>query len=236
MGKRLSKEERRAKLRQSMKNREEERQQEQGGQYEDIAYVPLKKKQQTVVRFLGLPEDAREDGTDVRMLRMAMIKDDRGKWFRAVFPKDIDYILTKAYQTVCEYEWDDDNNSPNYLHSDQEIFQRVRYNDQTGSARRMATGWRPTTTFLVNVLDRSDPDWHKENQHTKAIAKKMNVKDDRTYYTPGIPSTVYQDIRDDIVTNEDNMDWEEYDIAIEKLDDKPWYRVYHGEKDSHRLN
>jgi hypothetical protein len=33
---------------------------------------------------------------------------------------------------------------------------------------------------------------------------------------------------DDIVAGDGNTNWEDYDIVIKKVTDKPWYKVYHG--------
>lgn len=225
---------RKAKFRQAAQNREQEKQQE--GQYEDIAYAPLIANRQSVFRFLGLPHSVREDGTDVRLLNMAMIKGDDSKWFRAVYPTDYrEFILYRAYNTVCEYKWNEEEQTRDYLHSELDVFQKVRYNDMPAAKRRMATGWRPTSTYLINVINRSDMEWHRENQHSMVIAKKKTVKEDNVYYTPGIPTTVYKAIEDDVTSLKDNMDWEEYDIVIEKFKDDPYYKVFHGEKDSHRI-
>lgn len=226
---------RRDKFRQAAKARQAQKEQE-NGQYEDIAYVPLVKNRQVPLRFVGLPHDVREEGTDIRLLLMALIRDDQGKWVRVVFPEDREWIMYRIYKTVCEYKWDEENNAPDYLHSDLDIFKTVRYNDMPAQKRRMQKGWWPQAAYLVNVVDRSDPDWHAENNHTKVIAKKKNVKEDNVYYTPGLPVSAYKSIQDDIQRHDDNIDWEEYDIVVEKLDSEPWYKVYHGEKDSHRLD
>lgn len=227
---------RRDKFRQAVAARQQEKSQENGGQYEDIEYVALRKNKQTALRFIGLPHEVREDGSDVRLLKMAMIRDDRGKWFRAIFPEETDWFLYRVYKQVCEYEWDEESNTPNYLHSDLDIFKTVRYNDVPPQQRRMQKGWMPQSSFLINVIDRADPEWHAKNKHSKVIAKKKSQKDENIYYTPGLPVTAYKGIQDDIQRHEDNIDWEEYDIVVEKLDSDPWYKVYHGEKDSHRLD
>lgn len=227
---------RREKFAQSVEARQEEKAQEESNQqYEDIQYLPLKRKRQAVMRFLGLPEHVREEGSDVRLLEYALIKDDNGKWFRCIFPKDQDFILREIYRKVCSYDWDNKRNIPVYHHADLEIFTKVRYCDAPPSRRQMASGWRPQQSMLINVIDRSDPEWHAENSHAKVIAKKMTVKDENTYFNPGLPISAYKSIQDDIQALKGNMDWEMYDIVIEKLDDQPWYKVMHGEQDAHRL-
>lgn len=232
---------RREKLKQSVQNREEERIAEESGgggsSFTELDWLPLVQNKDVVFRMLGLPADVREVGSDVKLVDLAMLRDDENKWIRVIYPHgDKDFILRKIYKTVCAYEWDDVAQVPNYLYSDLDIFKNVRYNNAPQKNRRMQKGWLPQTVVMANVIDRADMAWHKENKHSKVVAKKKTVKEDKVYFSDGLPITAYKAIRDDIQRYGDNIDWETYDLVIRKLADDPWYKVYHGEDDAHKLS
>ena len=70
----------------------------------------------------------------------------------------------------------------------------------------------------MNVIDRSQMDWHKANKHTMILAKSVNEKDGNTYVEEGISS--FSAKPQFVKLAKHYGPWEKYDISITKTGDK----------------
>ncbi len=225
------------KFTQAMQKRKEEKIVEEerrgGGSYvfEPVPYCALETNQVKVVRLLGLPNHVKETPFDAKIINVSMITGDNDKPFRCIWPlkeERPDWIMWRIFDRVMEYEWDSGSNSKIYKHKDAHpaIFQKVFKNNKPHIT--FEKGWKPSTMVLLNMLDRMGMEWHEENKKSKVLSKKVkeSVKTDGTsqfWYDVGVPKMLYDLILDDIVTH--FGDWTNYDIAITKLSDKPFYKV-----------
>lgn len=220
------------------KKRQEQREKEdnrQFGEYEEIVYTALPKDQDKVVRIVGDPLLVREKPTDPKLSYISMILGDNDKKFRCIWPdksEDPSWILWKIYDKVLSYDWDRANNVKRYHHveSHPEVFRRVAKNN---SENQFEQGWKPSKFVHMNVIDRHDMDFHREERHLKVLSKKASESGDRIFYEPGIPEYLYSKIWDDVV--EYNGDWHNYDVVLRKKNANPWYEAFHAIDDRKKI-
>jgi len=165
-----------------------------------------------------------------------MVLGDNGKKFRCIWPNrsdDSSWILWKIYDKVLSYDWDKANNMKrfHFAESHPEIFRRVAKNN---SENQFESGWRPSKVVHLNVIDRHDMEWHRENSHLKVLSKKASeFGDGRIWFEPGVPEYLYSIIWDEVV--EYNGDWSNYDVVLRKLSEKPYYSAFHPIDDRKKL-
>jgi len=217
-----------------------------GSGYPDIPYAPLYTDKQQAFRFVGLPYLVREKPTDSKRVHVAMILGDYDKKFRCIGPDPQDkkdWILYRVMNKVLTRHWD--KNIPNsngqlgayvydYATIHPELYNRVAKNNNVENT--FEKGWRFNPYILFNVIDRANYAWHLENKKFRVLSKKASEWQEKVFFEPGVPDTVFQLIMDDIVAIDGNTNWEDYDIAIRKVTDKPWYKVYHGVDDVKKLD
>jgi hypothetical protein len=209
-----------------------------GSGYPDVPYAPLYTDKQQAFRLAGLPYLVREKPTDSKRVHIAMILGDDDKKFRCIGPdpqKRKDWFLYRFMNKVLTRHWD--KNLPNsngqlgayvydYASLHPELYNRVAKNNNVENT--IEKGWRFTPYILFNVIDRANYEWHLENKNFRVLSKKASEWHDKVFFEPGVPDTVFQLIMDDIVAGDGNTDWEDYDIVIRKVNEKPWYKVLHG--------
>lgn len=204
--------------------------------YDEIPYAALEVDVPRVLRFVGDPLEVRSKGTDPKEIFSSKILDDKGSLATFRWSKNKNWILWKIYNKVMEYTWDKEAPNPNgrskkgakvykndILHP--ELFKRVRWNDKENNP--FEGGWYPTKSILMNCIDREDYAWHKANKSYKIVAKKKSSKKDDSsilFHEPGIPGACYTELLNTVV--EERGDWQDFDVAIKKLEAKPWYKVY----------
>jgi hypothetical protein len=217
-----------------------------GGGYPDTPYAPLYTDKQQAFRFIGLPYLVREKPTDSKRVHISMILGDDDKKFRCIGPDpqvQKDWILYRVMNKVLSRHWD--KNIPNsngqlgayiydYATTHPELYNRVAKNNN--AENNLERGWRFNPYILFNVIDRANYAWHLENKKYRVLSKKASEWQEKVFFEPGVPDTVFQLIMDDIVAIDGNTNWEDYDIVICKVIDKPWYKVYHGVDDVKKLD
>jgi hypothetical protein len=218
-----------------------------GGQgFPDIPYAPLYTDKQQVFRFVGLPYLVREKHTDSKRIHIAMILGDDDKKFRCIGPdpqEQKDWFLYRVMNKVLTRHWD--KNVPgfggqlgayvyDYATIHPELYNRVAKNNNVENV--IEKGWRFSPYMLFNVIDRANYAWHQENKKFRVLSKKASEYQDKVFFEPGVPDTLFQLIMDDIVAIDGNTNWEDYDIVIRKVTDKPWYKVYHGIDDIKKID
>lgn len=235
---------RRAKEQRKVEKQKKESSSYTGGDYENIVYTALSSQTDgKVVRIFGNPIVVRENPTDPKLSYISMIVGDNGKKFRCIWPgkeENSSWFLWKVFDTVAAFTWSKEKDDKGYSKkiythekSHPEYLKRVLKN---GLDHKFESGWYPLRFVNLNVIDRQDPEFHKENKHSKLISKKAAEIGDtgNFWYEPGIPLGAYNTIWDDVL--EYAGDWEGYDIILRKLDDNPWYKAFHGEDDFKKLS
>jgi hypothetical protein len=209
-----------------------------GGGFPDIPYAPLYTDKQQAFRFVGLPYLVREKPTDSKRVHIAVILGDDDKKFRCIGPDpqvQKDWILYRVMNKVLTRHWDKTIPGSNgqlgayvydYATIHPELYNRVAKNNNVEN--NLEKGWRFNPYILFNVIDRANYDWHRENKKFRVLSKKASEGQDKVFFEPGVPDTVFQLIMDDIVAGDGNTNWEDYDIVIRKVTEKPWYKVLHG--------
>jgi len=210
--------------------------------YETIHYLGLSKKDPAIFRIVGKPLSVRDEGWDPKVVNVSWILGDGGKNFRCVWPdknENSDWILWKVFNTVLAYDWDNTSNSKIFQHKDNHpgLFSRVFKNNKMDNA--LESGWAPTTSVCMNVIDRMNYQWHVENKSFKVLSSKVTIKknpttgEERIYAREGVAKTMYNLILDDIATYNGPID--SYDVLGLKLGGDPWYKVYHPTQDANKI-
>jgi len=233
------------------KEREEEAQRGQGGSgtFEQVSYTALEQHQLKVVRILGYPLNVRDDYENAqfspKLIQVSWIIGDNGKPFRCIWPNphdDPSWIMWRIFNMVTAGRWDSEKNEKVFDHkgTHPRSWQTVAKNGKTPDTLyyNMEKGWKPSSTVIMNVIDRERMDWHQSEGKTfllsKRVSTKTNNKGETTYfYDTGVPRMVYDQVWDTIV--ESQGDFQNYDVGIVKLTESPWYQVYHVAKQAEFL-
>lgn len=226
--------------------KEEKKKEDQGGTFsqdrEMPEYTALETNGFKLVRMLGEPIAMRTKPTSPKIIYHTFILGDDDKKFRCIFPSKQEkpnWILWKVMNKVLSYTWDPnagENGARVYHNKDSHptLFNRVAKNNKENNP--FETGWRPSGFVVQNVIDR-DPSvykWHKDNKKTVLLSKKgREMQDGGIFYEPGFPPTLYNTILEDVV--EVNGDPNTYDVIVQKLNDKPFYKAFHPVEDYKKL-
>lgn len=227
------------------KQEQEERASEGGRsnfQFEEINYSaiqsPRKAGERTVkvYRFTGGPTVDREAPSDAKEILVSMVKDDRGKMFRCIWDVDRrNWFLWKIYNTVMACEWED--NTPRYYYKGTPLFNRVHLNDKQNPSQ-YETGWKPERRVMVNVIDRSMMDWHRENSKTVLIANstwEVRNQPGRYGYEPGLKISGYEAIMNDIMAWGNHSDWNEFDTVLIRTKGKPYFQALDAKLEAQKI-
>jgi len=211
------------------------------GEYENTYWMALQTDGIRVFRILGCPMSDRHDGTDPKKINVARIKADNGGSFYCVFPdkqSEPNWILWKIWDLVTKGTMVGSGKSRHKVYdfekSHPECFRRVVYNDTENNPYEK--GWFPQARVVMNVIDRQDPEFHKNTNHSKLLSskgKENTSKPGTFFYEWGVPVSCYNTIWDEVV--EYSGDWADYDVCVKKLDDTPYYTAYHGVNDAHKI-
>jgi len=246
-------------------NKEEKKRSEQGGGFtptdrELVQWSALEANQFKLVRFLGKPIELRESSAfpeltpySPKTIYSSMIVGDDGKKFRCIFPSKQEnkgWILWKVMNKVLSYDWNPnkgERGEKEYRYKDDfpSLFQRVAKNDKVENTYE--TGWRPSGYIVQNIIDRTPEsyEWHKKNKKTMLLSKKASPIGDtgNYFYEPGYPPTLYGRGNSDesgevsgiMEVVESNGDFNLYDIVVQKLSIKPYYKVFHPVEEYKKL-
>jgi len=228
--------------------REREKQQERNKssfiprEYEEINYcvIPETENNYALVRILGGYKLNRESGSSPKDIYIARILCDDDKLRKFVFPEPSqkDYLFYKIYNLVTKYKYNNETKSKDYVYSEgkyKQVFEKVFRN---ASSNNYDKGWKPLGYTVMNVIDRLDPDFHKNFKHSKVLTKKATeVKESNiVYYEPGVPIGLYNAIFDDLVDGYSD-DYTNFDVFIKRDPTNQFmpYKVYHAVEDSKKI-
>lgn len=189
--------------------------------YEDVKYSGLKPNKDSIIRAVGGPPDSRLDDFTARTVTIARIIGDNGKQFRCIRPasnEDPNYIINKIISAVKRAQWDKQGNKTRPVEEKYpEIYNIVDKNGlaATDKRARFERGWQGRELLIMNVIDRSQMDWHREHKHTMILSRNINVGPDGTEYADeGVPSYGFTNKLAHLFASYGS--WEKYDIAIRR--------------------
>jgi rubrerythrin len=91
-------------------------------------------------------------------------------------------------------------------------------------------GWEGRQVLLMNIIDREQQEWHKENKHTMLLSRNVGTDaEGRTYPEDGVPSYGFTSQLANLFKY--YKSWEKYDIGITRtgLKESP-YRIINASK------
>ncbi len=190
--------------------------------YEEVKYTGLEKGVPSVIRAVGGPVDSKYDPTTAKTVTIARIVGDDGKKFRVIrpsFSEDPNYILNKIISRVKMVKWV--NNEKTFPVKDQfpEIWNIIDKNGiQKGDNKYLFDkGWTGKEVIIMNVIDRAQMDWHRQNKHTMLLAKSVSESNGIEYADEGVSSFA---IKPQFVKLFKYYgSWEKYDMAITRTGD-----------------
>jgi len=199
-------------------------------------YIPLKwtglvTKQPKIIRVLGgVPNKPNPLNTDARLTQVARIKGDDGKYFRCILPlkeEGADHVLWRIINRINETAYVNRKRISVNETKHKEIFDLVNYNGlvEGDKGRMYERGWEGSKVIVMNVIDREQMSWHRENKHTMLLSKNINKNGDREYVTEGVPSFGFYTL---IVSSlfKNYGSWENYDIQVIRTGNtQPAYEV-----------
>ncbi|MDA3854674.1 MAG: hypothetical protein PF569_00335 [Candidatus Woesearchaeota archaeon] len=136
-----------------------------------------------------------KEGTDHRFFYKSFLKDDEGKFFpfKRGFDAWYKHPIYKIVKKVGKYEYDKEAKSRKYDNQGCELLLDITHNGDIENT--MTSGWGPSKTLLMNVVDRMD-DWCRENKHSKVLTNKyeLDEENDRVRTDYGIKVSQYDDM------------------------------------------
>lgn len=192
-------------------------------EYENVKFTGLETGVPSIIRALGGPFNSNLDNTTARTVNISWIIGDDGKKFKLIrpsFQEDPNYILNKIISRVKQVKWD--NGEKIYPVKDKfpEIYNII---DKNGLSKddpkcKFDRGWTGKEVLIMNVIDRTQMDWHKENKHTMLLAKSINIGADGSEY-PEEGVSAYAITPMLLQLYKYYGSWEKYDLAITKTGD-----------------
>lgn len=119
--------------------------------------------------------------------------------------------------------------TPVYASSHPDIFNRVRYGGAPVEQYKYAKGLRGQNVWIMNVIDRSQMDWHRSHKHTMLLTKNLFISDKypNGIADTGVPSYGLDSLFSTLWKNYSS--WENYDFALRRTGNtSPAYILYNA--------
>jgi hypothetical protein len=188
--------------------------------YEELKWTGLEPSKMKIVRALGgVPDKNPDSKTDARTVQVAWITGDDGKRFRSILPpreEGKDHLMWRIISRVKEVAYV--NRKRVYVNEEKhkEIFDLIVHNGlkEGDPKRRFNRGWEGRHVIVMNVLDREQMDWHKENKHSMLLSRNIGEgQNGALFIDEGVPVFgFYNQIATTLFANYGS--WEKYDMGI----------------------
>ena len=205
------------------------------GAYTEIAWTGLSPKDLKIVRAVGGPPDSNIDVTTAKSVRVAWIVGDDGKKFRCILPERSDapdHPLWRIITRVKATEWDDGKKSFPVQQKHPQVYNIVEKNGLTegDKAYIFDRGWTGRQVLIMNVIDREQMAWHRENKHTMLLSRNIGEgKDGTKFPEEGVPVYGFSSHLANLFKF--YKSWEKYDIGILRTGQKETpYRIINASK------
>ena len=240
------------KQREKRKKREESKSSFSEKDFEVIHWLALQEAGSTPIRLIGNPVEFRQKPSDTKLVYRSKILSQEKKdsyfyvnWKQTTETRkgfefesgDLDkkWILHRFLSDVQEVEWvkveGKEKKQKEFINAGSPVYKKVESNKIARDlSNPYANKFYPSKIVLANVIDPSDLDFHKETNHSKLIASKLDIvkTDDGNqilYPKPGFPYTVYSAIIDNLVSKVGGWD---FDIVVKRdVNGDPMYSVNH---------
>lgn len=186
--------------------------------YEEVKWTGLEPQRTKVVRVLGGVPEKNDSKYDAKIRNVAWIKGDDGKQFRCILPsrQGSDHILWSIINRVKDVTYINKKRVFVNETKHKDIFDMVVHNGliEGDPKRRYNRGWEGRNVIIMNVLDREQEAWHKENKHSMLLSRNINEgANGSVFIDEGVPAYGFYD---QIVTTlfKNYGNWENYDIGI----------------------
>lgn len=192
-------------------------------EYENVKFTGLETGVPSIIRAVGGPFNSNLDNTTARTVNISWIVGDDGKKFKLIrpsFQEDPNYILNRIISRVKQIKWNTGEKTFPVKDKFPEIYNII---DKNGLAKddpkcKFDRGWTGKEVLIMNVIDRSQMDWHQENKHTMLLAKSVNIgTDGKEYAEEGVSASAFTPTL--IQFYKYYGSWEKYDLAITKTGD-----------------
>jgi len=193
-------------------------------EYETIKWSGLEPNKMKVVRALGgIPGSQNSDAFTARIVQVGWIQSDTGKKFRCVLPpRDAgsEHLLWRVISRVNEVTYI--NRKRIYVNEAKhpEIFNLVNFNGLAAEdpKRKFDRGWEGRQVIVMNVIDREQMDWHRENKHSMLLSRNVALSADgtREFADEGVPIYGFYDVIVKMLFKTYGS-WEGYDMGLVRL-------------------
>lgn len=189
--------------------------------YEQIKWCGLEANKPRVIRVMGGPPNSKLDKFTAKTVTISWLVGDDGKRFKVVKPslaEDPNYFVNKIISKVNSFSWV--NKTKVYPCETQhpDIYKLVNKNglDETDPRAKFERGWKGSDVLIMNMIDRQNMGWHRENKHSMLLAKSVNParNGDGEYVSEGISAYGVGAKLNHLFMSYGS--WEKYDIAITK--------------------
>ncbi len=215
-----------------------------GGTTEETYGQPLSEKG----HFVGGRTTQKNPGENI-LLHKAWLRNDSGKNQPVTLPSSLEernsHVLYKAIKALGAYTYDENAIDPRtnqkgvktYKYSNEAIGKRVIFNGEPDAKYPSSMLDELKSRVMVNVIDRLDPDFHKEFKLTKVLIDGAYTSKKGEYVTgdPCIKLTTYSSLVSFMKKESKILD--EDDIVIERYskdsspDGKKFYDFYYANDD-----
>ena len=197
-------------------------------EYEEIKYAGLTVGVPLIVRAVDGPPNSDLTPYTARKVTIARIVDDNGKQMkvcRPSFQENPNYILNKIISKVKETKWvrgADGKSVKTFPVQEQfpEIYNIIDKNGLKPTDKRAMfdRGWSGSEVIMMNVIDRTQMDWHRANKHTMLLAKSVTDNGNGGYWVEeGVSSFAIEPKFRHIIKS--YGPWTKYDMAITRTGD-----------------
>ena len=164
-------------------------------EYETLKWVGLESNKMKIIRVLGgIPNSASADNFTARIVQVGWLKSDTGKNFRCVLPlreDNAENLMWRAINRVNEVVYIDRKRIKVNEEKHKDIFNIVNHNGlaETDPRFKFDKGWAGRQVIVMNIIDREQMAWHKENKHSMLLSRNVTLSQDgtREYADEGVP-------------------------------------------------
>ncbi len=195
-------------------------------EYETITWTGLEPGVDKVIRILGNPPGFGETKpSDARVVIISRIVADDGKMIRVCRPSyeyfvnngdTPEYFLDKVIRTAKGSRWVNGKKVCILQEKNPALYNKIDKNgfDPSDFKYKVDKGWAGRSTFLANVIDRSQMEAHRSSKHSMLLSKKVTYKGDKEYAEDGVPAYGFVDkLIPKVVAY---GPWEGYDFSVRK--------------------
>lgn len=187
--------------------------------YENIAWTGLETNEPKILRVVGGPPDSGINGYTAKTCTIAWVNGDDGKRFKLIrpsFDEDSQYIINRIISKINGVKWVNGQKTFPVKESHPELFNLIEKNGlQEGDKKYIFDrGWKGKEVLIMNVIDRSQMEWHRENKHTMLLAKSVTESNGNEYADEGVSAFSLKPKFTHLFKSYGS--WEKYDMAITK--------------------